>query len=106
VRRAEWQVGGARARERVSNGGCGEAPARWVASDSVFFMPSGGQRGCSSTVAMGPAQQWPSLVRWCLPLRSLSVAVCFFGSIHEGLRVEAVVVFVSCVGVVCSVWPF
>jgi hypothetical protein len=41
VRRAEWWVGGPRTRERVPNSGCGEAPARLVASDSVFFMSSG-----------------------------------------------------------------
>jgi hypothetical protein len=51
-----------------------EVPARWVASDSMFFMLSGGQRGCSSTAAMGPARRRPSSVRWCLPLCSFSVA--------------------------------
>jgi hypothetical protein len=99
VRRVE----GPRARERVSNDGCGEAPARWVASDSVFFMPSGGQCGCKSIAALGPAQCWPSSVRWCLPLCSILVADFFFGSIHAGLRVEAAVVFLSPVSALCVV---
>jgi hypothetical protein len=43
-----------------------------VALDSVFFMPSGGQLGCKSTVAWGPARRW--LLRCggvCLPLHYL-----------------------------------
>jgi hypothetical protein len=43
-----------------------------VASDSVFFMSSGGQLGCNSTAAWGPARRW---LLWCggacLPLRYL-----------------------------------
>jgi hypothetical protein len=44
-----------------------EAPTHWVPSDSVFFMPSGGRLGCSSTAAVGHARQ-SLLVWWCLPL--------------------------------------
>jgi hypothetical protein len=39
-RHVEWRVGGPRARES------------WP-SDSVFFTPSGGRLGCSSTAAVG-----------------------------------------------------
>jgi hypothetical protein len=46
----------AHARE-VFNGGSGEVPTHCVSSVSVFFMPSGGRLGCSSTAALGPAQR-------------------------------------------------
>ena len=41
----------------ASNGGSDEASARWVAPDLVFFKPSGGRFGCSSTTALVPARQ-------------------------------------------------
>lgn len=56
----------------ASNGGSGEAPARWVAPDLVFFMPSGGRFGCSSTAALGPARQWPPGVVVSAPSAPLS----------------------------------
>ena len=57
----------------ASNGGSGEAPARWVAPDLVFFMPSGGRFGCSSTTALGPARQWPPGVVVSAPSAPLSM---------------------------------
>ena len=56
----------------ASNGGSGEASARWVAPDLVFFMPSGGRFGCSSTAALGPTRQWPPGVVVSAPSTSLS----------------------------------
>jgi len=56
----------------ASNGGSGEAPARWVAPDLVFFMPSGGRFGCSSTAVLGPARQWPPGVVVSAPSAPLS----------------------------------
>jgi hypothetical protein len=41
----------------MSNDGSGEAPARWVASDSVFFTLSVSRLGCNNTAAVGLARR-------------------------------------------------
>jgi hypothetical protein len=75
---AVWRVQRSpRTREReremgVLSGGLVVPAHARVASDSVFFMSSGGQLGCNSTAAWGPARRW---LLWCggacLPLRYL-----------------------------------
>ena len=57
----------------ASNGGSGESLARWVALDLVFFMPSGGRFGCSSTTLLGTARQWPPGVVMSAPSAPLSM---------------------------------
>ena len=69
-RSAEWRVGGPRARESGVQWRKWRGPAHWVAPDLVFFMPSGGRFGCSSTAA---SRQWPPGVVVSAPSAPLSM---------------------------------
>jgi hypothetical protein len=72
-RRAEWRVGGPRARESCPAVDAARPPAG-VAPDSVFFMPLGGRLWCNNVAVTGPAQRRPSRCDVARPSAPVSVA--------------------------------